>query len=151
MATVLILITFSACGEDKVAGEQQSEQLVPPPPPPSPPPPPGTRSNEPLPYDVVDVMPQYPGGDSTLLNYIADNAKYPEAAKQQKIQGKVVIRFCVTEKGDVDKISVLRGVYPDLDTEAIRVVKTLSTFKPGEKGGKAVPVWYVLPITFELR
>ena len=103
------------------------------------------------PFVVVEEMPMFPGGDAALLAYIAENTQYPEVAKENNIQGRVIIRFCVTSKGGVDKVSVLKGVDPELDKEAIRVVSSLPTFKPGKQGGKPVPVWYMVPITFTLK
>ena len=96
-------------------------------------------------------MPMFPGGDSTLLAYISQNTKYPETAKKNNIQGRVILRFCVTAKGNVDRVSVLRGVDPEIDAEAIRVVNSLPAFKPGKQGGKPVPVWYMVPVTFALK
>jgi len=106
---------------------------------------------EPEPFVVVEEMPMFPDGDAALLAYIAANTNYPEVAKENNIQGRVFIRFCVTSKGGVDKVSVSKGVDPELDAEAIRVVKTLPLFKPGKQGGKPVPVWYSVPIKFELK
>jgi TonB family protein len=103
------------------------------------------------PYSMVDEMPVFPGGDEALLKYIATNTIYPENAKTKGIQGKVLVRFCVTENGSIDKISVLQGTDPELDAEAIRVTGTLPRFKPGKLDGKAVPVWYMIPLTFTLR
>ncbi len=71
--------------------------------------------------------------------------------KANDIQGRVIVRFCITETGSIDKISVLKGVDPELDKEAIRVVSTLPAFQPGKQGGKAVPVWYMVPISFALN
>lgn len=104
-----------------------------------------------VPYTVVEEMPMFPGGDIALLNYIAQNTAYPAEAKANNIQGKVIVRFCVTEKGDIDKVTVLKGVDPVLDAESVRVVKTLPRFEPGRQSGQPVPVWYVVPITFALR
>ena len=109
------------------------------------------NATEEEPYVVVEEMPMFPGGDSTLLAYIARNTNYPEKAKRNKTQGKVIVRFCVNASGTVDRISVLKGVSPDLDTEASRVVSTLPPFKPGRQSGKNVPVWYMVPISFELN
>lgn len=103
------------------------------------------------PFVVVEEMPMFPGGETALLQYIADHTQYPEVAKENNIQGKVIVRFCVTSKGGVDKVSILKGVDPELDKEAIRVVETLPTFKPGKQGGKPVPVWYMVPINFTLK
>lgn len=93
-------------------------------------------------------MPSYPGGNSVLLKYIADHLVYPAIAVENNIEGKVTIQFCVTPKGGVDKVSILRGVDPELDAEAIRVVKSLPKFNPGKQGGVPVPVWFQVPITF---
>jgi protein TonB len=106
---------------------------------------------EPEPFVVVEEMPLFPGGEKALLDYIAANTQYPEIAKENNIQGKVIVRFCVTPKGGVSQVSVLKGVDPELDKEAIRVVNTLPTFKPGKQGGKPVPVWYMVPIAFTLK
>ncbi len=103
------------------------------------------------PFVVVEEMPMFPGGESALLAYISDHTQYPEVAKENNIQGKVIVRFCVTSKGGVDKVEILKSVDPELDKEAIRVVKTLPTFKPGKQGGKPVPVWYMVPINFTLK
>ena len=94
------------------------------------------------PFVVVEEMPMFPGGETELLTWIANNTQYPEVAKENNIQGKVIVRFCVTSKGTVD---------PELDKEAIRVVQTLPAFKPGKQGGKPVPVWYMVPINFTLK
>jgi len=103
------------------------------------------------PFVVVEEMPMFPGGDAALLAYIGEHTQYPEVAKENNIQGRVIVRFCVTSKGGVDKVSILKGVDPELDKEAMRVVSTLPAFKPGKQGGKPVPVWYMVPITFTLK
>ncbi|MCU0454965.1 MAG: M56 family metallopeptidase [Bacteroidales bacterium] len=130
--------------------------------PPPPPPPPADGANviketasdkgaAPAPFMIVEQMPEYPGGDAGMLTYIATNIKYPEYAKTNKITGQVIVRFVVSAAGKVEMISVLKGVHPELDAEAIRVVKTLSDFKPGTQGGKPVPVWMMVPINFTLK
>jgi periplasmic protein TonB len=106
---------------------------------------------EQAPFVVVEEMPMFPGGDAELLKYIAEHTQYPEVAKENNVQGKVIVRFCVTSKGGVNQVSILKGVDPELDKEAIRVVNTLPPFKPGKQGGKAVPVWYMVPISFTLK
>jgi protein TonB len=106
---------------------------------------------EPEPFVVVEEMPMFPGGDAALLTYIGEHTNYPEVAKENNIQGRVIVRFCVTSKGGVSQVSVLKGVDPELDAEAVRVVSTLPAFKPGKQGGKPVPVWYMVPITFTLK
>jgi len=106
---------------------------------------------EEIPFVVVEEMPMFPGGDAELLKYIGLNTVYPDIAKENNIQGRVIVRFCVTAKGGVSQVSILKGVDPELDKEAIRVVNTLPSFKPGKQGGKPVPVWYMVPITFTLK
>ncbi len=106
---------------------------------------------EPEPFIVVEEMPVPPGGASGLLKYIAENIIYPQIARENNIQGKVIVRFCVTAKGGVDQVSVYKGVDPALDAEAIRVVKTLPAFNPGKQGGKPVPVWFTVPINFQIK
>jgi len=103
------------------------------------------------PFVVVEEMPLYPGGEAELLNFIAMNTQYPEGAKADTIQGKVIVRFIVNTEGNTEGISVLKGVHPLLDAEAMRVVKLFTGFKPGMQGGKAVPVWYMVPINFTLQ
>jgi TonB family protein len=109
----------------------------------------GPLESEPL--EVADEMPQFPGGDSMLLAFIGSNTVYPEEAKKSGTQGRVLVRFCVTEKGNVERVSILKGVNPELDAESVRVVKTLPPFTPGRQDGKEVSVWYALPITFKLQ
>ncbi len=102
-------------------------------------------------FQSVDEMPLFPGGDVALFDHIYDNIHYPESAKQNNIQGKVLIRFCVNSDGKVDQVSVMQGVSPDLDKEAMRVVQSLPKFIPGKSSGKPVPVWYSIPINFSLK
>jgi len=104
-----------------------------------------------VPFVVVEEMPLFPGGDTELLKYLAANTRYPEKAKVNGTQGKVVVRFCVNENGGVDRISILQGVDPELDAEAARVVSTLPAFIPGRQGGIAVSTWYMVPLTFTLK
>jgi protein TonB len=106
---------------------------------------------EPEPFYVVEEMPLFPGGEIELQKYLAEHTQYPEVAKENNIQGKVIVKFCVTPKGGVDQVSILKGVDPELDKEAIRVVNTLPAFKPGKQGGKPVPVWFIVPINFQIK
>jgi periplasmic protein TonB len=102
------------------------------------------------PYFAVDEMPAFPGGDAALSKFIASNVQYPENARDNNIEGKVIIRFCVMTDGNINKISVIKSVDPELDNEAIKVVKKLPAFKPGKKAGVTVPVWYMVPISFAI-
>ena len=105
-----------------------------------------------IPFVQVDEMPVFPGGNIAILKYIADNSRYPEEAKKNKITGKVIVRFIVEKDCSVSEVTILQSVNPELDAEAVRVVKTLPKFeKPAKNGGVAVRVFYMLPITFDLK
>ncbi len=103
------------------------------------------------PYVIVKEMPEFPGGLPALLKYVGDNLKYPEDAQKNNIQGKVILKFVVNRDGSVNRIEILRGVDPLLDTEAVRVVSILPKFKPGKQNGIPVPVWFMLPIVFKME
>jgi len=105
---------------------------------------------EPIAFAVVETKPEYPGGEVALLQYIAENTVYPPVAKENGIQGRVFVQFVIDATGRVTKVQVARGVDPYLDTEAVRVVKTLPKWTPGKQRGKNVPVTYIVPINFKL-
>jgi TonB family protein len=109
------------------------------------------KSDEEEPFVTVEQMPEFPGGDKELLKFIATNTTYPYDSKVKGIQGRIIVRFCVTSTGGVDKLTVIQGVAPDLNAEALRVVSTLPRFIPGKQAGKNVPVWFMVPITFTLK
>lgn len=99
----------------------------------------------------VDKMPVFPGGEAALMIYLRDNITYPYKAEERNIQGRVVVQFVVDTTGQVGDVRVVRSIDPDLDLEAVRVVKTLPKFIPGTRLGKPVNVWYTLPVTFKLN
>jgi TonB family protein len=103
------------------------------------------------PYVAVEEMPSFPGGNPALTKYINEHLHYPSGAQERGVQGKVIVKFCVTATGGVDLLSILKSVDPDLDREAMRVIKTITKFNPGKKGGTPVPVWYLVPITFSIK
>jgi len=102
-------------------------------------------------YQVIEQMPQFPGGETELLKYVQSNIKYPVIAQENGIQGKVILRFVVSKTGMVDRVEVARSLDPACDKEAIRVVKTLPRFIPGKQNGVNVSVWYTLPVTYKLE
>ena len=102
-------------------------------------------------FTAVEQMPQFPGGEAELMKYIQKNLKYPPVAMENNIQGRVVVQFVVTKTGQIGEVKVARGRDPDLDKEAVRVVKSLPDFIPGKMNGQSVNVWYTLPITFKLQ
>jgi len=101
-------------------------------------------------FGEVEVMPQFPGGDKALLEYIAKNLKYPVEAQKAKEEGKVYIRFIVNEKGEAKNPTIMRGVSTLLDNEAKRLIESLPKWTPGKQHGKNVSVYYVIPILFKL-
>ena len=101
-------------------------------------------------FDVVEVMPVYPGGMEGLINYLSENISYPKDAKEQKISGRVIITFVIEKDGSVTEVTTVKSVFPSLDEEAVRVVKGMPKWKPGMQKGKVVRVKYTLPISFSL-
>jgi periplasmic protein TonB len=102
-------------------------------------------------FIIVQEYPEFPGGQSALMQFIGENVRYPSEAERNNIQGRVVLKFVVNTNGSVDRIQVLASVDPSLDAEAIRVVNSLPKFRPGKQGGVPVPVWFVLPVLFRIE
>jgi TonB family protein len=98
-----------------------------------------------------EKMPQFRGGETALLKFLQENLQYPPQAVKDKVQGRVVVKFMIDKLGDVSEVEVVRSVREDLDAEAVRVAKMLPRFSPGSINGKAVSVWYTLPVTFTLK
>lgn len=129
-------------------GSAQGSQSAPPPPPMSP-----QISTDPsdLVFTVVEVMPEFPGGQGALLQFLAKSIKYPVIAQQNGIQGRVTCSFVVGKDGVIRNIEVIRGVDPSLDLEAARVISMMPKWKPGMQKGKEVSVKYTVPVTFRLQ
>ena len=102
-------------------------------------------------YEVVEQMPEFPGGQAALLEWIADNIVYPPVAEQNGIQGRVVCTFIVETDGSVSDVQVVRSIDPSLDAEAIRVLSNMPRWNPGKQNGEAVRVKYTVPVTFKLQ
>lgn len=102
-------------------------------------------------YDVVSEMPEFPGGEEELYKFLGDNLKYPAMARESNIQGRVWVGFVVYEDGSIKDIQVLKGIGGGCDEEAVRVVKMMPNWTPGEQMGKKVPVKFRLPINFKLN
>lgn len=94
--------------------------------------------------------PKFPGGDEALSATIKSLMKYPPAAAEKFITGRVVVKFVVRSDGSIGDVVLIRPKDPDLDKEAIRIVKQLPNFEPGRMNGTPVAAWYVLPIEFKL-
>lgn len=108
---------------------------------------------EPQIFTIVEENPEFPGGEVELFKYLGKNTKYPAIAKDAGIQGIVYVQFVVMEDGKInpEMITILRGVHPALDQEAMRVVKNMPKWKPGRQRGKPVRVYYKLPFRFTLK
>jgi len=102
-------------------------------------------------FMVVENMPEFPGGDLGLMKYIQKNVKYPAIAKEYNITGKVYVSFIVDRSGSVTNVKIVRGVDKNLDTEAMRVVKSLPKYKPGRQRGENIRVMFTIPINFTLN
>lgn len=102
-------------------------------------------------YTVVDRMPEFPGGGSALLTYLARNIKYPVDAQENGIQGRVSCSFTIGTDGALNDVQVIRGIDPSLDAEAIRVINSMPKWTPGAMGDMAVSVKYTVPVTFRLQ
>lgn len=101
-------------------------------------------------WEVVERMPTFPGGEEALMNFLRKNIRYPKYAVEQGISGKVFVRFVVEPDGTVSNIEILRGIGGGCDEEAVRVVKMMPNWIPGEAFGGKVRVTYTLPINFSL-
>ncbi len=102
-------------------------------------------------FTVVEKQPEFPGGMSELMKFLAKSIKYPVIAQENGIQGRVVCSFVVNRDGSIVDIQVMRGVDPSLDKEAVRVIGTMPKWKPGEQRGKPVRVRFILPVQFRLQ
>ena len=102
-------------------------------------------------FDVVEVMPSFPGGQAALLQYLNSHVKYPVVAQENGIQGRVTISFVVERDGSITDVKVARSVDPSLDKEAARVVSSMPRWTPGKQNGSAVRVKFNVPVVFRLQ
>ena len=102
-------------------------------------------------FDLVEQMPQFPGGEAALMKFLSSHINYPPMAAENNVQGKVILQFVVEMDGHVGEVKIARAVDKDLDKEAVRVVKSLPKFTPGRQNGHPVRVWYTLPVNFKLQ
>ena len=102
-------------------------------------------------FMVVEKMPSFPGGDAALMRYLKKNVKFPTIAQENGIQGRVYVEFVVNKDGRIVDVKILKGVDRHLDEEALRVVRNMPSWEPGEQRGKPVRVSYRLPINFTLK
>ncbi len=129
------LFIVLACNESEVMAQTQKDDYV----------------DEDRVYDVVDQMPQFPGGHEKLKEFIEKNRRYPKSLQNRGIQGRVVVTFVVKKTGRISHAKVARGVDPALDREALRVVRKMPQWIPGKMGWKNVDVKYTIPVDFRLH
>lgn len=101
-------------------------------------------------YDVTETMPQFPGGQGVMMKYLAANIKYPASAVKAKKQGRVIVAFVIQKDGSVTNARIVKSVDPELDAEALRIVKAMPNWTPGTQDGKPVDVNYTIPVVFSL-
>ena len=102
-------------------------------------------------FMVVEQMPEFPGGIQELMSFLRKNIKYPASAMAKNVQGRVIVQFVVEKDGTPTEFNVLRSVDPDLDAEALRVMKEMPKWKPGMQRGQVVRVKYTVPVTFRIQ
>ena len=103
------------------------------------------------PFDVVEQMPQFPGGMKELMTFLSENVRYPEAAHKTGVQGRVIANFVVEKDGSITEAKIVKSVSPELDAEALRVINSMPNWIPGRQNGEAVRVKYTIPVTFQLQ
>ena len=101
-------------------------------------------------FQTVEEAAMFPGGMEAMMKYLQENIKYPEQAKNNGVQGRVIVQFVVNKDGSISNDTVVRSVDPMLDAEAIRVVRNMPNWTPGKQKGEAVRVRFTLPVTFRL-
>ena len=109
------------------------------------------EAKEEAPHRFVEQMPQFPGGDTELMKYLGSNIQYPVIAAESGIQGRVVVQFVVSATGDITNVEVIQKLDPSCDKEAVRVIKSMPKWIPGMQNGRAVPVYFTVPVQFRLQ
>lgn len=102
-------------------------------------------------FSVVEQNPEFPGGDNARVNFFIKNITYPKVALEKGIQGKIIVSFVVERDGSITNVKIIKGKDPDLDAEALRVVKMMPKWKPGKQRGIPVRCLYTLPVVFVLQ
>lgn len=109
-----------------------------------------TNSESAVNVSMVEQQPDFPGGQAAIFTWLAQNLRYPASAQEANVQGRVLVQFIIEKDGTVTNVKIVRGIHPDLDAEAMRVVKAMPKWAPGRKNGQPVRVTYSLPINFRL-
>jgi TonB family protein len=95
-------------------------------------------------------MPEFPGGQEALMQFLRQEVKYPKEAEEKGLQGRVVVRYIIEKDGSISEVEIVKSVNEYLDAEAIRVVNAMPKWKPGKQKGEPVRVKFTLPVTFRL-
>jgi len=148
IVSFIIAFFLISCGRKN--SNKMSYEVLPSIFPPEPPKPPSVTGSDTI-WNFAGIMPILPGNEEALFAYIGKHLNCPESAVRNGTQGMVTVKFCVTRKGKVINHEVIKSVSPDLDAEAMRVIKTITVFEPGYHDGKAVTVWYEVPVRFKLQ
>ena len=102
-------------------------------------------------FEKAEIMPEFPGGEQAMMDFVAKNVTYPKEAMEKEISGRVFVSFIVEKDGSVNEVNVKKGIGGGCDEEAVRVVKAMPKWKPGKMKGEAVRVSYQMPIFFKLQ
>ena len=136
--------SFDVKGNDEAGGEVlKAKEVIAQPEPP--------KEEETKVFDMVEVMPSFPGGQGALFEWLSKNIKYPVVAEENGVQGRVIVTFVVERNGSITDVQVVKSVDPSLDKEAVRVVKAMPHWIPGKQNGSAVRVKFTVPVTFRLQ
>ena len=136
--------SFDVKGNDEAGGEVlKAKEVIAQPEPP--------KEEETKVFDVVEVMPSFPGGQAALFEWLSKNIKYPVVAEENGVQGRVIVTFVVERNGSITDVKFVKSVDPSLDKEAVRVVKAMPHWIPGKQNGSAVRVKFTVPVTFRLQ
>ena len=102
-------------------------------------------------FDVVQQMPSFPGGDRKLMEYLAENTRYPKECEESCIHGRVIVTLVIEKDGSITNVKVVRSLDPRLDEEAVRIVSSMPKWYPGKQNGVTVRVRYIIPVTFRVK
>lgn len=102
-------------------------------------------------FSMVEQMPEFPGGQAAMMKFLSEELRYPNEARDKNISGKVIVKFVVDTEGYIKNAEVIRGIGAGCDEEALRVVRKMPRWKPGKQNGKAVNVFFHLPVSFVLK
>lgn len=102
-------------------------------------------------YDMVEQMPEFPGGYTQMMEYISTHLQYPEDAQENGIQGRVIVQFVINADGSISDAQIAHKLAPSCDNEALRLINSMPRWKPGQQGGENVRVKYTIPIVFRLQ